>query len=141
MTTAMIVAWALRGLFLIGYVVLAILAIKRKKSANDGNVSGEVSDSFIDELLGYIVSEIKSAEASFKALTGKSGFLKFDRVLSHAKDFCRDAGVVIETKWLTERIEALVQLMNFEKISEAQFEVPKVPQSTEKTDFNFVNGR
>lgn len=113
MTIEQIVELGYRILTIVGYVILAILAIKRKKPTVVDNSDSEQTDNFTDELLGFIVSEIKAAEEAGESLLGKSGFFKFDRVLAHAKDFCRDNGVTIDNAYLTERIEALVKLMNF----------------------------
>lgn len=114
MATEQIVDLVFRILTIIGYVILAVLAIKRKKpTIADNGSDGKTEDSLIDELLGYIVGEIKDAEEKGSLLNGKSGFFKFDRVLNHAQEFCRQVGLNVNTEYLTERIEGLVRLMNY----------------------------
>lgn len=114
MTAEQTVDLVFRILTIIGYVVLAILAIKRKKVTivDNGNDS-ENKESLIDGLLGYIVTQIKDAEDKGSLLSGQSGFFKFDRVLSRAQEYCREKGISVDTKYLTDRIEGLVKLMNY----------------------------
>lgn len=111
MTPEQIIDLVFRVLTLVGYVVLAFLAIKRKKPLvidKDNN-----DENIIDGLIEYIVSEIKDAEEKGTLLSGKSGFFKFDRVLAHAQEYCRQVGLSVDNQYLTDKIESLVKLMNF----------------------------
>lgn len=119
MTIEQIVDLAFRIFTLVGYVLLAILAIKRKKAVvTDESTDGKDEANLIDDLLGYLISEVKDAEDKGSLLSGKSGFFKFDRVLAHAKDFCREKGIDVDTKYLEERIEGLVKLLNYKTNAE-----------------------
>lgn len=127
MTAEQIVELVFRILTIIGYVTLAILAIKRKKpTVIDNGDNSEDEDNLIDGLLGFIVAQIKDAEDKGNLLSGKSGFFKFDRVLSRAQEYCRSVGLKVDTKYLTDRIEGLVKLMNYK--SESKSDVQSIGQ-------------
>lgn len=120
MTANAIIELVLRIVSIVGYVLLAIIAIKRKKTVVQSTEQSEESENAFDKLLGFIVAEIKDCEVKGEQINGKSGIFKFDWVFNHAKEYARELGLDVDKAYLTERIEALVKLLNFNKTTSVQ---------------------
>lgn len=135
-TVEIVVSIGVKAVSLVCYILLAILAIKRKKVTIESDSSDEpksLSDDFVTKLVQLIISEIRSSEKAGEQLVGQSGFFKMDRVLSRAKDFCRDNGITVDHTYLLDMINSFVDLMNYNK--------SKTVQSTGQNDqkeFKFI---
>lgn len=103
-----------------GYILLAILACKRKKSPKPTVVDNHEEGDKINNLITVITNSIKMAENMGEQINGKSGFFKFDYVLNRAKEFCLDNGLNVDSNFLKEKIETLVDLLNFNKSTQVE---------------------
>lgn len=139
MTAEIIVGWVLRALTLIGYIVLAVLAIKRKKVIIESNNNDEEL-SKLNTVIGKVISAIKTAESTYKTIFKdgvKAGPFKLKDVLEVAKESCEAEGMAYCKEYWTDFINKEVSLMNFNSESLVHSAV----QSTEqKTEFNFIKG-
>lgn len=133
MTAEIIVGWVLRGLTLIGYVVLAILAIKRKKVVIESEDNTELL-SKLDTVMCKVISAIDKVEGTYKSIFKdgvKAGTFKFKDVLEVAKEGCEEVGLIFNKEYWTKFINNEVHLMNVGKVQSTE--------QSKRTEFNFIN--
>lgn len=113
MSIETIIGIVVKVVSLIGYVLLAILAIKRKKitiKSDDSDVN------WLDVVIEKVRDGIKTAETTYNTIFKegvKAGTFKLKDVLEIAKDTCLELDKPFDKDYWTEFIKSEVDLMNF----------------------------
>ncbi len=116
-----ILDWVFRGLTLIAYILVAVVAIKRKKPISNDVAVGETDEKTelsvwekLANIATKVIGLVGAAEEDFSTVV-KGGALKLKSVLGDTKEMCEDEGVPFDKDYWTGLIKEAVDVMNQKK--------------------------